>query len=429
MEVKRKLILALVTLAIVLSLIFFSVNQLKYNNITYETKELYNYFGNYDFFVTDEVEVNTDLVSYITKGMSENDFKSIFHKTGNYILSTNPYKQVNYNFDKHLTYEKLEKIYLLLNNSDIVNIEILGQSYDGRNIYSIEIGKGNNVTMLEGNIHAAEIAPTLYLTKFAVNLVNRYENNDEEIITLLNNHKIVIVPSANPDGYDYAIFGKEMIRNKKAFAYVNDYNIDPYYYKANINGIDLNRNFPSQLGGLYFKTNKLSSYTSLVKSTEFYKYFPGYTLGSESETKALMYWIYKYYKNANAFLSLHSAGRVIYDEQQYLSDTFNDEGKKCAEIVEKYTKYKIVGVDYEDGYGTDGNSTDFIEELAHGYTYSKSTGRLSTYSYGEKVDIMTQKMCVLTIETLESYTQDINIIKNEWFDKKLEYALIDIIKR
>lgn len=428
MNVNKKVFFSLCVVIIIILTVFFN-NKSTQVKSDYETFELLN--NNYDYgnLITDNSEINSEYVIFISDGMDENDFLNIFSKTSKYIKSSGTYKHINYDFEKHLTYSKLERIYLSLNDSDIVNLEIIGNSFDGRNIYSLEIGKGNDVTMFEGNIHAAEIGPALYLTKFAVDLVNNYEIKDPEILDFLNNHKIVIVPSANPDGYDYTIFGRNMIRNKNSYAYLNDNEIDPYYYKANVNGVDLNRNFPSQLGGLYFSDNELSSFTVLDKSTKLYEYFPGNSLGSESETKALMYWIYKYYKDTKSFISLHSAGQVIYDEQQYLSDTFNDEGRKCAEILEKYTGYEIVGVDFDDGFGTDGNSTDFIEELAHGYVYSTKTGRLSTLNYAEQVNEMTQKMCVLTVETLENYTQDLDIIRQEWYDKQLEKALIDIVKR
>ena len=53
-----------------------------------------------------------------------------------------------------------------MNNSSIANVEIIGKSVDGRNIYGIEIGKGTNVLYIDANVHAAEVANTLILIKF-----------------------------------------------------------------------------------------------------------------------------------------------------------------------------------------------------------------------------------------------------------------------
>ena len=294
MKVKRKLFLTGFILFIIFAFIVFLNNKSGNNNI-YKSEEVPNHFNDYSYYVTDNSENNPSLVSFISQGMNLEDFKSIFQRTSHYIVNNDRYKEITYDFDKHLTYEKLEDIYFALNDSDVVKLEVIGKSFDERNIYSIEIGKGTEVTMFEGNIHAAEIAPALYLTKLAVDLVNAYEQKNEDIVNILNNHKIVIVPSANPDGYDYSIFGREKIRNKSSYAYINDYDIDPYYYKANINGVDLNRNFPSQLSGLYFNDNGLSDFVATNKNTKLYEYFPGDMLGSEPETKALMYWIYNIY--------------------------------------------------------------------------------------------------------------------------------------
>jgi hypothetical protein len=359
-------------------------------------------------------------------GMSREDYVDVYNYEAEKLKKEGEYVKQNYNFVSHLRYSELLSLYKKLSNSDIVNVYKIGSSSDEKDIYSIEIGRGDKYIMLEGNVHAAEIASTLYTTKFAVDLVNKYESKDEEIINMLSEYKFLIVPSFNPDGYESAIFGVDELNNKELYTYKNKNDINFFYYKANANGVDINRNMPSQNSGLYYSDQKLYNTVSLSKSTKQFSYFSGDILGSEPEVKAVMYWQLHNYKNAIAYLSLHSSGRVIYNGKPNLSDKFNDLSNKCASIVRNITGYTKFGLSEETvGDGTDGTTTDFISELSNGFKYNESTGRLSTKVYG-KTNNTEVKMCVLTIESLAKYTQDLTTIKKEYNDYKLENVFLSI---
>lgn len=385
----------------------------------------------YREFITDSSESNKEKIKeFISEGMDIETFKKTLSRIAVYVEKTdNQYEPVNYNFERHYKYEELEEIYKQLNHSEIVKLEIIGNTYDGRNMYSIEIGKGTDTTMYEGNIHAAEIGPVLFLTKYAVDLVNNWESGDEATRELLANHKIVILPTMNPDGYNYSLYGKDTISNHDSYIYQNDSKIEQDYYKANINGVDLNRNLPSQTGGLVFTGMYLYGTTSRTKSPYRLQYFPGESLGSEPETQALIYWMYKHYKNTHAYIAVHSAGRVIYNGKQYLSDRFNELSDKCAKVVNRYTGYTIIGIEYDDdGRGTDGTTTDMMAEIAHGYKFSSETGRLSVSEYAIRTQTMDKEMCVMTVETMEKYTQNLSTIKSEYVNKKLENMFTAIVE-
>ena len=380
---------------------------------------------NYKDYITNEKSEYNNEIKYISEGMKLSNFINALSKEDNYVNKRGSYSQIKYNFEKKLSYEDLENIFLNLNKSNIVKLEIIGKSYDGRNIYSIEIGKGERISMFEGNIHAAEIAPLLFLTKFSVDLVNSYENKDKSIVELLNKNKIVIVPTINPDGYDYSVKGKEIIKDKSSYVYTNSDLIEKDYFKANINGIDLNRNFPSRNGGLYFKENT-PSYTLVTnKSTKRLEYFPGYELGSEPETQALMYFMYKHQENAHVYAAIHSAGRVIYHGKPDLSVSYNKTCDKMANSVSNITGYVSLGIDYEDiGYGSDGSTTDMIAEIKHNFKFSTQSGRLTPLN---KKTELNNSFCAMTIETLENYTQNIDTIKKEYYNKNLYKAFTSLI--
>lgn len=232
----------------------------KINNSNEDNNNESNYSSiDYTNYITTESEDNSNIIAeYLSDGMTMKNFEQSLSRTTKYLEKTKQkYNPIEYNFENHLKYEELENIYKELNKSEAVNIEIIGKSYDGRNIYSIEIGYGKEKALFERNIHAAEIASALFLTKFAINIVNDYESQNNEIKELIQNKKIIIVPTINPDSYDYSIFGKDIINDKNSFTYENADVINRTFYKANINGVDLNRNFPSQTAGLYFKDYNL----------------------------------------------------------------------------------------------------------------------------------------------------------------------------
>ena len=88
-----------------------------------------------------------------------------------------------------------------------------------------------------------------------------------------------------------------------------------------------------------------------------------------------------------------------------------------------------MGLDSEvDGDGTDGTSTDMIAEIVHGYKFSIDTGRLSTSEYDIQATNMTNDLCVLTIETLNNYTQNLVTIHEEYNRRKLREAIIAIVE-
>jgi len=89
---------------------------------------------------------------------------------------------------------------------------VAGASVKGKSIKYTKFGDGPNATLLIGSIHGDEQAGALLLNRFCGYLKeNRY---------LLCDNTVIIVPIVNPDGFA-----------KKT--------------RYNTNGIDLNRNFPS----------------------------------------------------------------------------------------------------------------------------------------------------------------------------------------
>ena len=260
---------------------------------------------------------------------------------------------------------------------------------------------------------------------------NEIDATDREIIKLLENNKIVILPFANPDGYESSVFGTSSLNNRNLYLAKYATNKDMEYLKCNANGVDINRNFPSQTAGLYYNNYDLHYTVSLNESTNLYEYYPGNTLGSEPETKAIIYWQNKWIENIKSYIALHSAGRIIYNGKPYLSNEYNQTSNKCATIVENITGYTARSKFDEDaGEGNDGTSSEYMAESLSGFTFSTQTGRLSSEYYAKEYDDMKyNNTCVIVIESLESYTTDLKTIKNEYYNYNLSDAYLEIIKR
>lgn len=96
--------------------------------------------------------------------------------------------------------------------------------------------------------------------------------------------------------------------------------------RSNFNGVDLNRNLPTQ------------DWTNEVKSP---RYHPGPQAASEPENQALIAWLDQH--QPQLIISLHSWYPVL---------NVNGDCLKVAEILQKWTQYKI---DTDIGYPTPGS--------------------------------------------------------------------------
>lgn len=383
-----------------------------------------------DYEITDKSESDSHIIkNKFADGMSIDSFKEIFNRKINIIKENGKYELIDYDFDNKLHYSDLEKLYLNMNNLDIVDVMVIGKSVDNRNIYGIEVGKGKDVIFIDANVHAAEVANTLILTKFLSDILNDYSLGDKDTINMLNNVKLAIIPSINPDGYEIYNYGIESLNNKDLWIYKNKDNINFDNIKSNANGIDISRNFPTQNAGLQYNGKSLLNSVSLKETYKRGVYFGGYELGSEPETKAVMWFMYKHYKNTVKYINMHSQGRVMYAGKPNLSDEFNDITSKFAKDISKINGYTVYGLSSEEvGQGNDGSATDFMAELANGFVFSSVTGRLSTDKYIDNSCELIYSYPVITLETIKTYSTDPSLFKKEYYDYNLKDMLYSFIK-
>lgn len=210
------------------------------------------------------------------------------------------------------TYDSLMTNMLKLRNDypDSLKLFTAGLSESGKEILMFTMGSGEKKALVIGGIHAREHITIKYLLR----CIEEYCFENEKgsgfygnfnIKELLSEYTLYIIPCVNPDGLEI-ISGR---MNAKEDVIITDIE----EYKANLNGVDLNRNFP--LAWEYIDNGVTSPNTH---------YFKGYKSASESETKVLMSLCTE--NNFEFALSIHIKGNCI-----FWGDTFRTENNSLYE--------------------------------------------------------------------------------------------------
>ncbi len=253
------------------------------------------------YYLDKTAKINTKY-RYTVRAVSGTTF-SYYYSDGPVIIFSNPvFKSIidtTYAESYASIKANLKKLYTLY--PDKITITTLGKSEANNDIPMITLGKGEKKALVVGAIHAREHITTKYLLRciedycFATTTPSGKLGNFN-IRKLLKEYTLYIVPCTNPDGL-------EIIRSRLTPI---DYTVkDLTEYKANYNGVDLNRNFPLAWDKINNGVTKPSDY-----------YFKGYKSGDQKETQALMNIC-----ESNEFefmLSIHIKGNCL-----YWGDTYN----------------------------------------------------------------------------------------------------------
>jgi hypothetical protein len=186
---------------------------------------------------------------------------------------------------------------------DIIDTEVIGKSVEDRDILLIKLGTGDKKIVFAGAHHAREYITATYLMETVDEYARAYESGGTfgsfDLKKLLDEATLYIVPMVNPDGVNLVQNGVESVKDPEKVKSMRM--MQPRYseWKANINGVDLNRQYPCHWEEKASNTD--------VPSSEMYK---GEAPATEPEVKAMMKLC-----EENDFLlaaSFHSKGEVIY---------------------------------------------------------------------------------------------------------------------
>ncbi|HYE68968.1 MAG TPA: M14 family zinc carboxypeptidase [Anaerovoracaceae bacterium] len=293
---------------------------------------------------------------------------------------------------------------------DLVRLKSIGTTVEGRDIALIEFGYGSRKVFLSGATHAREYITTSYLMYMIDRYAYAYSSGgileEFNITEILNNVTFYIVPMINPDGVNLVQNGIYSVKDYDAVSKIAINSLDSFGYnswKANINGVDLNRNYPSN----WYVDRPVDAPSS--------SRFKGYSPISEPETKAIMDFL-----NNNmcwAYLSFHSQGEGIYGWNDANAGYYPQINSMVSRIIGASGFKKLTDTSDTD-YGTFG---DTVRE-----TFLKPTLTIElckfvgSYPYPnedfDQVWMPAKNICLIVAEeVMKMQSQDYMVYQNDRF--------------
>lgn len=252
--------------------------------------------------------------------------------------------QVRLNFNsKHYTYNNLvNDIQKLVDHyPDLAKKAVVGKSVEGKDIWSITIGKGSKDILIIGSLHASEWITTPVLMRTVETLLWDYGQeisvNGDSVKSILDRYSLTFIPMANPDGVILVQQGADAYphRKEELLARNSAYGDDFSRWKANIRGVDLNRNFD------------VPEWWTQPEKTDYpdpnYAHHPGSSPESEPETRAVANWIRN--NQPELFLDYHSFGEILY-WWNLQSQSIIERDRKIVSAMRSYSAYRMESIDY-----------------------------------------------------------------------------------
>lgn len=245
----------------------------------------------------------------------------------------------------------------------------IGQSVMGKEIKYVQIGTGEKQIFYNASFHANEWITTPVLLKFIEEYASSYANNQslygENSRQLFEEYSLFLVPMVNPDGVDL-VTGvlKNSSYETNARIIAASYPDIPYPagWKANIDGIDLNLQFPA--GWELAKRIKAEQgFTSPA---------PRDYVGVGPLTAPESIYVYEFtlQHDFRLILAYHSQGEVIYWKYR---DYEPEDSRRIAEYFGWVSGYTVEETPYASGNA--GYKDWFIQDYNRpGYTIEVGIG-------------------------------------------------------
>ncbi len=249
-----------------------------------------------------------------------------------------------------------------------IEVGSIGKSVLGKDLPYIRLGRGPVEVFYDGSHHGIEWITTPLLMKFIENFSKAYSTgvslSGYDVRDIWNRASIYIVPMVNPDGVDLALEGLQQGNPYyEELLQWNDTGL-PFsqVWKANIRGVDLNRNYPASWEEAKAQEPSFGVYGPAPTR------YGGPTPLSEPETQAMVEFTKQH--DFKLVIAYHTQGGVIY--WQYL-DMNPPRARQIGEIFSTATGYELSDVPYEAAYA--GYKDWFIQEYNRpGYTFEVGSG-------------------------------------------------------
>lgn len=235
----------------------------------------------------------------------------------------------------------------------MIKVKNAGYSEEGRQLPVIIIGTGKTKIFMCGTHHAREYITSAYLMytidTFIQSAILGKSFGEYEIRKLLSKCTLHVMPMVNPDGTRLVQGGLRAVQNPQKVASMKM--IMPSYpeWKANVNGVDLNRQYPA----LWEKKN-------VVVNEPASELFNGYEYASEPEVKAVMDYCRK--NPFSVSVSFHTKGEIIYWADANTERSITS-AKSFAERIAGVCGYELMPTSQDPGTYAAGFENWFRQEF------------------------------------------------------------------
>lgn len=230
------------------------------------------------------------------------------------------------------SYEEMERDLFLLKDRYPIQLQSIGTSEKGHNLWAAKLGKGKRSILFVGAHHGREWMTTILLMKMLERYAMAYEKGEgvgEYSTQLLDEVSIWFVPMINPDGVSIQQGNLSFLSFTERLAVwdMNHYSLNWVRWKANAKGVDLNRQYPAGWDQVQAESSNPS-----------YQFYKGKRPLEAMEVQALS----SFTKAINPLLavSYHTSGREIFWYYQNKREHFLRDyelAKKTAQM----TGYKL----------------------------------------------------------------------------------------
>ena len=277
---------------------------------------------------------------------------------------------------------------------EIIQVVEYGRSIDNRPLYAIRMTAGvkdfmkdpeHNIKRthyyIDGGNHSRETVNPSIVLRMVEEYARDYYGVENikgfDLKKVLDGSVLHFIPLAFPDGYNLVKVGLDGVQTDagmKAIKSVPDKNYSNY--KANLRGVDLNRNYTAWVfdtgNRKWVDLRKKNPGTVTAPTGELYGGPKG---ASEPEVKHKSDYILKY--DFRQFTTFHSRGEIIFWHKFYFPKAYNDQARDMARVVSKVTGYPIGGQSL-------GGRSGYFSDFTAGMTF-KPTITVETTPNGAKL--------------------------------------------
>lgn len=250
-----------------------------------------------------------------------------------------------YSISGFISHSELKKSLYQMEASSkgLLEVDVAGQSHKGLDIYTVKVGTGDKVILIQSEIHGNEKTGTVAI----LNLLKNLSANSKEANQIRDEVTLVFMPMMNPDASEAdkrrnSMTWAEVVEDfpqlasaKPSWNYLDRGISQSYNYGENP-GFDVNRDFNPDL-----------NYVPTAQDFPGASNKPGWFITPESQTSRDVYKALKSeYGNVDVFIDLHHQGMYYVDgtsdevtlslSAQFVPDPNTPEGAKYAQFADNY---------------------------------------------------------------------------------------------